>query len=204
MMLDVRDVPAGVMRLAEECGFERGHTLQVTRLALLLFDRLSSLHRLPPSARRLLACAGMLHDIGWCRGAKGHHKSAYDIITGRPPDELSPDEVQMVALIARYHRKKGPSLEHPPFARLSPPERDTVRALSAILRVADGLDRGHRDAVQDLSVIIEPGRVLLNLEAPGGAELEIWGALRKADVFEKVFGVSLDIRTTPEAHPQER
>lgn len=200
MTLDVRDAPAGVMRLADECGFERGHTLQVTRLALLMFDHLAPLHRLPASARRLLLCAALLHDIGWCRGAKGHHKSAYDIITEQPPEGLSPDEVQMVALIARYHRKKGPSLEHAPFARLSPPERETVRALSAILRVADGLDRGHRDAVRDLSAVIEPGRVCLILDAPGGAELEIWGALRKADVFEKAFGASLDIRVSPESH----
>ncbi len=200
MEFDVREAPPGVLRLAGECDFERGHTLQVTRLALRLFDQLAPLHRLPPSARRLLLCAALLHDIGWCRGAKGHHKSAYDIITERPPEELTAEEAQMVALIARYHRKKGPSLDHGPFARLSPPERETVRALSAILRVADGLDRGHRDAVRSLSALLEPGKVTLLLDAPGGAEMEIWGALRKADLFQRVFGAALDIRTAPEPH----
>ncbi len=151
----------------------------------------------PPAAALRPLCFTI---SGGAAAQKDDHKSAYDIITEQPPEGLSPDEVQMVALIARYHRKKGPSLEHAPFARLSPPERETVRALSAILRVADGLDRGHRDAVRDLSAVIEPGRVCLVLDAPGGAELEIWGALRKADVFEKVFGVSLDIRVSPESH----
>lgn len=187
------DVSPDILRLAEECGYEQGHTLQVTRLALRIYDQLQPLHLLPGGARRLLLCAAMLHDIGWCEGQKRHHKTAYQIITSRRPESLSPDEAGIVGLVARYHRKALPSLDHAPFATLSTMDREMVEKLSAILRVADGLDRGHRNAVRDVRVEVTNKAIRLFLATDGNADVEIWGAQRKADLFVKAYGRRLDI-----------
>jgi exopolyphosphatase/guanosine-5'-triphosphate,3'-diphosphate pyrophosphatase len=65
-----------------------------------------------------------------------------------------------------------------------------VRRLSAILRVADGLDRGHSAAVETVTAKLSPDALVLTV-APGSAQtdlgLECWGASRKADVMAKLI-----------------
>ncbi|MCC6483898.1 MAG: HD domain-containing protein [Armatimonadetes bacterium] len=181
------EAPPELLRLAERCRYEEGHTLQVLRLALALFDELQKLHRMPPEARRILMEGALLHDIGWCKGRKGHHKSSYSIAVSAELESVPSHELDMAAQVGRYHRKSAPSLEHAPFARLGPQDRDTVTRLSAILRVADGLDRGHQNIVTALRCEVTDREVTVHLECAGNAELEIWGAQRKAGLFERVF-----------------
>lgn len=188
-------VPRGVLHLAQECDWDRVHSLQVTCLARKLFQELHELHELPPEALDLLGWAAVLHDIGLCRGAKGHNKSSFQIILENPPPDLTHRQAAMVALIARYHRSGGPSLRHEPYANLPADDRMWVDCLCAILRVADGLDRTHGCVVADVEATVEPGAVHLTAEATGSAEPELQAALKKADVFEQVFRVELDITT---------
>ena len=157
-----------------------------------LFDELRSLHGLDDDDRELLEYAALMHDIGWHIGRREHHKhSAYLIRHGKLRD-FSKQEVLVMANIARYHRGPLPDKAHGLYAKLGRGARAAVDAGAAVLRVADGLDRSHAAVIRDLRCKVTDAQVLIRLDARSDAELEIWGARRKADLFEKIFGKSID------------
>ncbi|HUW82645.1 MAG TPA: HD domain-containing protein [Phycisphaerae bacterium] len=184
---DERAVLEAVLAFADECQYERGHSHQVTRLALLLFDSLQSLHKMGSRERFLLHCGGLLHDIGWAHGKAGHHKAALRMILQGESLPLTDRERLLVGLIARYHRKALPQDGHEDFARLDGEDRRRVWVLGGILRVADGLDRTHVNAVRDLRCEVSAERVVIRCAVNGPADEEILAASEKADLLESVF-----------------
>lgn len=185
---EARAVLDEVRAFAEGCGYERGHSHQVTRLALLLFDDLESLHKMGSRERFLLHCGGLLHDIGWAYGKAGHHKSARRMILEDQSLPLNDRQRLLVSLIARYHRKALPRDGHEDFASLDDEDRQRVRALAAILRVADGLDRTHVDAVRQVRCQVSAEQIVIRCDVDGSAEAEVCAAGEKADLLESVFG----------------
>ncbi|MDR2855152.1 MAG: HD domain-containing protein [Methanomicrobiales archaeon] len=136
------------------------HEVHVSMLCGLLFDELHSLFpTYTIQERDILICAGLLHDIGNSRGIKGHHKASYELIhmEGEKNQHfgLSHDSLEIVALIARYHRKAVPSMNHEAYAILSSEAQERVRKLSALLRIADGLDYLHDQAISKLTCTIQ-------------------------------------------------
>jgi len=167
--------------------FDEAHGIHVAKIALSLFDKLQGLHKLPNSDRRLLLAASILHDIGAFIGHKRHHKHALYLISHSELPGLSDREMLMVANIARYHRKNIPRKHHPDFMRLSPEDREKTSTLSAILRVADSLDRSHLQVVRDVDVKIGSDTMELRLDGEGDLLLERWAVSRKTSLFGKVF-----------------
>lgn len=181
----------GMREFVEQCRGDRRHVEQVRVLALSLFDRLREAIGADPAERFLLEAASLLHDVGQVVSYRRHHLHSYQLIIHADRLSLNPRERELVALISRYHRKKGPSRKHEEFARLSGEDAAVVRRLAGLLRVADGLDRGHAAAVARLTTRL--GRDALYIrtyprERRADLSLEIWGATRKADVLEKVLG----------------
>jgi exopolyphosphatase / guanosine-5'-triphosphate,3'-diphosphate pyrophosphatase len=148
----------------------------------------------------LLEAAGLLHDVGQLVSYRKHHKHSYQLITHAERLGLPPRERALVALISRYHRRTGPRKKHAEFASLSPGDQAVVRRLSALLRVADGLDRGHTAAVETLTTELTPDALIVRI-APRlvGADLglECWGASRKADVLAKLLERKVEIVAEP-------
>ena len=122
------------------------HCRKVGHLAVTLFDQLTALHNLGAPERDLLEAAALLHDIGWTVSHDKHHKHTYRLIQENRQrlSSFTATEVVLVANIARYHRKSLPALKHEAFATLPAADREVVRKLAALLRIADGLDRPHR------------------------------------------------------------
>jgi exopolyphosphatase / guanosine-5'-triphosphate,3'-diphosphate pyrophosphatase len=139
-----------VLALRARYDEEPGHSNQVAKLALEIFDGLKPWHRLETRPRELLYAAALLHDIGWAMtpDGKGHHKWSARLIQEQPWKHLAKDEVAMVAQIARYHRKTTPRPEHADFHELPAPARKQVMILGGILRIADALDRTHTERVE--------------------------------------------------------
>jgi len=108
-----------------------------------------------------------------------------------------------VANIARYHRRAAPKGKHAAYARLSEPDREIVRVLSAVLRIADGFDRTHTQHVRSVRVAIEPGRARFTAMSDREPAVDLWGAECKADLFRNVFDLepafAWDAPTEPEA-----
>jgi exopolyphosphatase/guanosine-5'-triphosphate,3'-diphosphate pyrophosphatase len=171
--------------------FDEAHGLQVSRLALSLFRQLEDLHGLRTKDRHLLLAASVLHDIGTFISRKKHHKHSLYLISRSELPGLSPTEMLMVANIARYHRKNIPREHHDDFMRLQEADRVRVRRLSALLRIADALDRSHLQHIRDVEADREDGKIVLRVEGQGDLLLEKWALRRKANLFEEIFGRSV-------------
>jgi exopolyphosphatase/guanosine-5'-triphosphate,3'-diphosphate pyrophosphatase len=185
---------AACIAVGRRLGFEEEHCRQDARLAVRLFDLTADLHYLDDEYRDVLYCAGLLHDIGYVEGYWGHHKTAYRLIIKSNLPGLSDREKRIIANVARYHRGARPKLSHEGFAALDPDDREIVRILSAILRLADGLDRSHTDAVHDLDIWLEDERLVVLVDCPFGCGSEVWAGEKKGRFFGELFGVRVEVR----------
>lgn len=191
-----------VVGLARRAHVLQPHADHVTRLALDLFRGLRPLHGLPNADGELLEYAALLHDVGHYIAASKHHKHGQYLIENTGLLGFTEEEITTLALVVRYHRKSTPKDAHVPYAGLSEPLKRKVRALAAILRVADGLDRTCRQLVRGIRCRIEPREIELVLSArEGDLELELWSARRKGDLMQEVFGRKL--RFSLEAQTEE-
>lgn len=176
-----------VRRFARKCHSNEAHCDHVAALAMQIFDSLEEPYGLPPHGREILQAAAYLHDIGYLIGHAKHHKHAYHLILHGDLPAFSAREVELVANIARYHRRAHPKMKHQNFARLNKADRRLVRYLSGILRIADGLDRTQTQAVSRLECEVKRKSVRILVAADAPPQVELWDANRKAGLFEKVF-----------------
>ncbi|MCB2205444.1 Ppx/GppA family phosphatase [bacterium] len=192
-LTDIRK--ASIYHLAESCHYEARHAATVRKNALALFDQLRELHELGHTDREYLEAAAVLHDIGYHISHSQHHKHSYYIIRHSELMGFTDREIEIVANIARYHRKSHPRSKHEGFPRLVEEDQTRVRKLSAMLRIADGLDRRHRDIFA--SVLCEIGKkhvtISLGLKRDTDYSIEVWGAERRKELFEEVFSRKVSI-----------
>jgi exopolyphosphatase/guanosine-5'-triphosphate,3'-diphosphate pyrophosphatase len=186
-----------VLRLAQICRYDKKHAEQVTHLALRLFDELKGLHHMGRLERNWLKTAALLHDIGWIKGRKQHHKTARRIILKSKVLSADERERRILGELVRYHRKALPQLHHRRFHELTPPDRQTVRALSSLLRVADGLDVSHASVVKTLSCRITRTRIAALCRMAGPALAERAAAMKKGRLVENVFHRKLMVLCRP-------
>jgi exopolyphosphatase/guanosine-5'-triphosphate,3'-diphosphate pyrophosphatase len=184
---DIPDVRRrNVLGLARRCQAPDVHSLHVAALALRLFDQTKRLHGLGQQERGWLEYAAILHDIGYLINPRQHHKHAYYLILNSDLGGLTADEIEVIANIARYHRRAVPSLKHQGFEKLTPRMKRVVRILSSLLRIADGLDRTHFSVVR--AVKVKAGKPMtIEATVTGDAEMELWAAKNRADLFQQVF-----------------
>jgi exopolyphosphatase/guanosine-5'-triphosphate,3'-diphosphate pyrophosphatase len=185
-----------VVQLAERTHYEAPHSQHVQKLALQLFDSIGQRLGLTSDDRRLLSDAALLHDIGYHISYDKHNKHSYHLIEHAELLGMTPSEQIVVANVARYHRGAEPKKKHVNYGGLDRPLRKTVKRLAAILRVADGFDRGHASAVAEIKVrwmeralrlTPVPSRSTANLR------LELWGASRKSKLLSELAGVPVEI-----------
>jgi len=178
-------------------GLDLKHGEQVQKLALSIFDALQTPLGMEAEARDLLSAAALLHDVGYVIGYRQHHKHSYHLIAHAHLDGFTPREREIVALVARYHRRATPRRKHREWAKLQREDRLLVRRLSALLRIADALDRRHSAGIRDIVCRIRGKRVSLDLVSARDISVEIHGALGKARLFEKIFGRKVCFRRVP-------
>jgi exopolyphosphatase/guanosine-5'-triphosphate,3'-diphosphate pyrophosphatase len=185
-----------VRELAERTHYEAPHSNHVQKLALQLFDAIGQRLGCIPDDRKLLADAALLHDIGYHISYDKHNKHSYHLIEHAELLGMTPIEQIVVANVARYHRGAEPRKKHRNYGPLERPVRQTIKKLSAILRVADGFDRGHASAVAEIKVrwveralriTAVPAHHVYNLR------LDLWGASRKSNLLSEVAGVPVEI-----------
>ncbi|MCA0377384.1 MAG: Ppx/GppA family phosphatase [Gemmatimonadetes bacterium] len=180
-----------VREFAERCHYEEPHARQVQLLSLQLFDALGPRLGLGAADRKLLADAALLHDVGYHINYEKHHKHSYHLISHADFIGMTPAERVIIAHVARYHRGAAPKVKHAGFGELDRATRERIVKLSALLRFADGLDRGHIAAVAGVSVRWGQQAVRVTVrEAPGATSvrLECWGASRKSALLAEVLG----------------
>ncbi len=187
---------ASVGQLAKTYHTDLAHGRHVAHLALRIFDQTAKLHRLGESEREYLEAAAVLHEVGFFVSHSAHHRHSYYLIRNSDLLGFTENEKEIIACVARYHRKGPPRPRHEGFRGLGPDEQAAVRGLSAILRIADGLDRSHRGAVRDVKCTLTRARMSVRVRRsrPVRLDLEMWGASRKADMFEEVFARKVEFQ----------
>jgi exopolyphosphatase/guanosine-5'-triphosphate,3'-diphosphate pyrophosphatase len=192
-----------VIELAERCNYWPEHANQIARLALALFDQTRSVHGLTDRERELLEYGALLHDIGVHIGYERHHKHSYYLITNGHLRGFEPHEIQSIALIARYHRRAEPKRRHEGFSELGRRQRTVVRTLSAILRLAENLDRSHSQSISSLDLHDRGEDALLQVRTSGDAELELWAASRHLGPFERLLGKPIRIEVSRNTYAEQ-
>ena len=190
-----------VVSLAERCQWHEKHARKVAELSLALFDGTARLHGLGDGERALLEYAALLHDIGHHIAYLGHHKHTYYLVKNGGLRGFSPVEVEMVAGIARYHRRGRPRKKHPEFGALARSDRRKVEVLAGHLRLADALDRSHRQIVRSLQVSGRGNTLRVRCQVSADAALELWAAPRRAELLERTLGVKVRVVATEVLEP---
>ncbi|TVQ68053.1 MAG: HD domain-containing protein [Balneolaceae bacterium] len=183
-----------VLELVHKCDWHENHSRHVAALALQIFDAFREDLTMTASDRELLEYAAFMHDIGYYISHSKHHKHALYIIRNADLRGFTEDEIEVMANVARYHRRSTPKPRHYHYEKLAADLKEKVKKLAAILRIADGLDRSHYQNVQAMEILKEGGKVTFRLMTESDAQLEIWGANRKNLLFEEVTGCLLTIQ----------
>jgi exopolyphosphatase/guanosine-5'-triphosphate,3'-diphosphate pyrophosphatase len=170
--------------------YEKEHVEKVSRLSLKIFDDLLDLHCFTGDEREYLEAASMLHEVGFGISHSSHHKHSYYII--RNSEHMvgfNFEEIEIIALVARYHRKSSPKPKHLEFNTIPLEDQMTVRKLGGILRIADGLDRSHQGIVEDISCEMQNDLVIFKVKTRKGIDphIDVWSAQQKRDLFEEVY-----------------
>ncbi len=173
------------------------HGEQVAQLCGQLFDQLADLHHLRSHDRLLLHVAAILHEVGTAISPKSHHHHSQYIILNSEHFGLSQVDVEIVALLARYHRHGAPSTRLRLYAEMEEKDRLRVQKLASLLRIADAMESSHASRIREFTVRMHPR--LIELIVPDVHDLSIENlALRqKSDLFTDIFGY--DIHLVPAA-----
>lgn len=176
---------------------------QVAYLSQLLFTQTRGiLHNYPEDIGHLLWSAAMLHDVGMFIGRNGHHKHSYYLIKNAGLLGHSEEEVALIASIARYHRGSEPKVTHEAWYSHDLEGRKIVYDLASFLRIAEALDRSHKQVVKNLRVIVSASSkdgqsgnlsLFLNLHENSHCQSEIWALNEKRSFFENHFQAKLEV-----------
>ncbi|PID57646.1 MAG: exopolyphosphatase [Ignavibacteriae bacterium] len=189
---DIRST--SVLKLARSCNYDLAHCLNVAKIAEALFEQLSELHLLPSEYREYLNAAATLHDIGYHIAHSKHHKHSQYIIVNSELMGFNENEIRTIACVARYHRKSHPKKSHEEYMLLPKEWRVVVQKLSAILRVADALDRTHKNLVDKIVVKHNEKEVQFFVNSSlQELEIELWSLNRRKALFEEIFNKKITV-----------
>lgn len=192
--MDKEKIRQSAYRMAQKYDYEEAHAECVRRLACMLFDGLCGLHALGDDQRVLLECAALLHDIGRYRADKEHNIYSRDMIR-RSALAVTAREKEIIAMIACFHRGAVPQdpREWSCSGAIGEDDYYNIQACSALIRIADGLERRHSSCVRALEAHYTPEIITIIVFARDEGSIETRAALKKADLCEAVWGRSLCI-----------
>lgn len=195
---EAADAPAlrdeAIERLAAACSGELEHGRKVATLAGRIYEQLAEPLALEPGDRTLLECAARLQDVGYVINYDQHHKHSYHLIRNSRLPGIRGHDLELIANVARYHRGAHPKRKHENLARVPAEDQQRVHRMAAILRLAGGLDRSRSQQVSDVAVRLDDEGVWIDVVAEQEPQVDIWGAERRTDLFEKVFGLPVKFR----------
>lgn len=177
--------------LANHYRVDKAHGQQIRRLTMTLFDQLQDLHGLTRHDRLLLKVAAILHEVGSYINPKKHHQHSQYIILNSEIFGLSRADVEVVGLLARYHRHGAPTIAEPTYALLNQADRLRVQKLAALLRVAEAMERAHSRRILSFSVRTNARRLELLVPDVSDLTLENLALRTKGALFTDIFGYDI-------------
>jgi exopolyphosphatase/guanosine-5'-triphosphate,3'-diphosphate pyrophosphatase len=193
-----------VLKVAQKYQVNREYSDRVAKFALGLFDQTQGhLHQWDGEARELLWAAAILHNCGLYVSHSAHHKHSYYLIRNGELLGYTEAEIEVIANLARYHRRSKPKKKHDNYNNLpSKQHRQLVDQVSPLLRLAVALDRRQIGAIHQVQCEYLPEQKELHLHLQPShpqddCSLEIWSLNDKKDVFEAEYGVKLVAHLEP-------
>lgn len=183
------DVQELARALARKYHADMNHAVDVEEKALILFDALKKTHGMKEQEKQLLQLAAKLHDIGKFMNLNKHYLHSYNAIKASEILGLSEEELEIVANVARYHSSQVPQQSHPNYWHMRTRDRVVTAKLVAIIRIADALDRSHRQKIKGLRVQMKGQEMLIRGESEEDTLLEEWTFDVKSEFFQEVFGI---------------
>ncbi|HEX7077768.1 MAG TPA: HD domain-containing protein [Candidatus Eisenbacteria bacterium] len=190
---------AAAVNLARKYQADEQHGLHTAALARAIFQATKAQHQMGEKEALLLEVASIVHDIGEFVSVRGHHRHTYYLLVNSEVFGLSGQDLEIVANVARYHRRGGPQSDHPAYASLPRPARLAVNRLSAILRVADALDKGHVQRIQSPAISVAGDELRVEVAGAEDLGLERLALDAKSGLFEEVFGLKPVLIEVPAA-----
>jgi exopolyphosphatase / guanosine-5'-triphosphate,3'-diphosphate pyrophosphatase len=184
-----------IINLAKHCGYDVQHVEKVLKFSEQIFNSVKDKYELDECDKEFLEAAAILHDVGHSISQAQHHRHSYYLIKNSELLGYNNEEIEIIANIARYHRKSHPKQKHVDYYKLSAINKRKVRLLAGILRIADGLDRGHNGVLDKIEISIDGDKYKIKTTPHERADstLEIWGADLRKGLFEEAFGYSVEI-----------
>lgn len=180
--------------LCRKYGMDAAHLKHVASMTDQLFDAFKEILGLEEKDRLYLLLASYLHDIGMFVNNRSHHKHSEYIISSLNLFRLTEHEINIIACIARYHRRSSPLKSHILYNSLASVEQIVVQKLSALLRVANALDRSHKQKVKKLEVKFNPsGDATIVVYTHENFLLEKENFLEKKELLEEITGNKLTL-----------
>ncbi len=183
-----------IRHLAETFDYDPDHANQSAKLSLAIFDQTRSLHKLGAREREFLEFAALLHEVGFFISHDQHHRHSYYLIRNSELPGFTDTEKEIIANVARYHRKSHPKSKHEGYGRLNEKDQLIVNKLASILRIADGLDRSHINKIAGIVCRSHAKEVVLRIKSRDKIHLEEWAVNMKKTLFEEVFHKKIVIK----------
>lgn len=180
--------------LGRKYHFDENHAERVRDLSVRLFEEVRTEQRMTDTHRLYLEVAALLHDIGLFVSPRGHHKHSQYLISSSELFGLRRRELDIIANIARYHRRALPQRSHVPYISLDRDERMIVSKLAAILRVANALDKDHLQKVLDFKIQREGDQIVLSARNISDLAMGRLALASRSDFFTEIFGKKVVLR----------
>jgi exopolyphosphatase/guanosine-5'-triphosphate,3'-diphosphate pyrophosphatase len=181
--------------LGRKFGFDEEHATHVADLSHEIFQQMQDEHGLTSRHRLILYVAALLHEIGLFIGTSAYHKHSMYLIRHSELFGLSKNDVLLVSLVARYHRRASPKSNHEGYNTLDREQRIAVCKLASMLRVADALDHSHSGRVGKLRCRRDKSRLVITVPNVDDLSLEQLALQQKGPLFEEIFGLQVLLRT---------
>ncbi len=184
----MRQIKMNAKKIGEMLNFDEKHALKVSKLAIDIFNDTKEMHKMGNDDEAYLMVAAILHDVGMCISARSHHKHSLYIIKSQDFFFFDENEKNIIANIARYHRRSEPKPTHPDYVMLSQNDKMKVIKLSSILRLADALDSSHNQLIRTVKCVVKEDRVVLSPYCNAKIFSEEYAIKKKKSAFEDHFG----------------
>jgi exopolyphosphatase / guanosine-5'-triphosphate,3'-diphosphate pyrophosphatase len=186
---------SSALELGRKYHFDEPHAVHVAELSSQLFDDLQAEHGLDARSGLLLHLAALLHEIGGFVSNTSLHKHSMYLIQNSELFGLSANDVLLIALVARYHRRASPKPTHPGFNSLDRDRRVTVSKLAAILRIAIALDASRSQRVRSIQCTREKSTLIVTVPDVDDLSVEQLALRPGRSLFEEIFGMRVLLRT---------
>ena len=182
------------LELGRKYHFDERHAVHVAKLSQELFAALAAEHQLDNRAELILQIAALLHEIGSYVNQSSSHKHSMYLILNSELFGLTKDDLTLVALVARYHRRATPKPTHPYFGNLDRDQRVAVSKMAAILRIADALEASRGQRIGEILCEIEADRLVITVPGLTDVSLEQLAMRQAQTLFEEIFGLPVLLR----------